>query len=204
MGLYIRTQDVVLRLEGKVAFSQNPSDANKMSYALLNRLIQEAEGQVEMDLSPRYVAPLQTDAGQPFSQLPLRPTQEYLKTICELKAVMRVLQTDFGRGSAVSGDAYYNSQKEQYEEMVKKLIEKDEFNAFKYPPLSGLQLNYQNTQGDDGFKGMVMNTSLHGNVGDYPAQQVQSPGENFWTITPQDLRSNDWCGSGENVPLGYG
>jgi len=72
MPLYITLEDVRLRLIGKVRFTTNPLDENKMSETLANRLIDEAEGQVELDLSPRYAAPFQTVSGTAFSNLPER------------------------------------------------------------------------------------------------------------------------------------
>jgi hypothetical protein len=180
MGLYIQAEAVTLRLIGKVQFTTDLNDENKMPMALLNRLINEAEAQVEFDLSPRYMAPLQTDGGQPFSLLPTRPTAEFLRTLCELKAVTRVLQTDFGRGSAVNGDEYYKSIESQYNKMTKQQLAKDPSGKFVYPPLPSLKLNYMNSAADDGFSGMVLTHSSDAGAADFAERHINNPSETFW------------------------
>lgn len=192
MGLYIRSMDVRVRLVGKVRFTESMDDeTDKMPLALLRRLILEAEGQVEYDLSERYATPLQTVDGQPFAHLPERPTKEYLRTLCELKAVERVLETDFGRG-AIKADDFYKNTKERYSDMLNKILDRrseDEGqNQFRKPPLPGLRLNYFNQAADDGWRGMVMNTSS-GN--DYASKQVNDPSKSWWNVTSEDLREND-------------
>jgi hypothetical protein len=54
---YITNQDVEIRLIGKVRFTDDLEDENRFPRKLLQRLIKEAEGAVERDLSPRYAAP---------------------------------------------------------------------------------------------------------------------------------------------------
>lgn len=180
MGLYIKDDDVRTRLTGKVRFTDDTNDENRFPNKLLKRLIEEAEADVEHDLSPRYASPFQTDAGLPFAKLPTRPTQEMIRSICEMKAVVRVLETDFGRGSAVNGEEYLKTQRARYEAMLARLMKKrkDTFNQWYYPPLPGLKLNYMNMTADDGFAGQVLVTT--DGFGDFPIKQVNSPGENFW------------------------
>jgi len=183
MGLYISLEDVRLRLIGKVRFTTDEENENKMPEALANRLIAEAEGQVELDLSPRYLAPFQTDAGDSFSQLPDRPTRNYLRTLCELMAVVRILETDFGSGTAVDGEKYAEKTRERYAAMIKELLLRktdggQEALGFAKPPLPGLKLNYMNELADDGFMGSVLITSR--GDGDYPAKQINDPSENYW------------------------
>lgn len=188
MPLYHRFEDVRVRLLGKVQFTEDDAEAeNKMHIALAKRLMNEAEGNVEFDLSPRYAAPLQTVDGESFSKLPLRPTQEVLRTLCELKSVIRILETDFGRGTAVEGDKYTHSLSRRYKAIVSRLVEHrdDTIVHFKYPPLLGLRLATFNTEADDGFQGRVMNTS--DGFGDFATSQINSPQENWWNIEPQDL-----------------
>lgn len=163
MGLYISSNDVKVRLDGKVRFEANPdTDSGAMSEALLNRLINEAEGDVELDLSERYHTPFKSISGGDFATLPDRPTKEYLRTMCELKAVIRVLETDFGSG-AVDAESYMKNLRSRYDKMYNKLIDRrgddEDQNQFRKPPLPGLMLNYHNDQADDGYRGMVCNTS---------------------------------------------
>jgi hypothetical protein len=184
VGLYTRQNRVVSLLEGKIRFTSDVSDENKFSFTLLKTLIDQAESDVELDLSPRYAAPFQTDQGQPFSQLPLRPTQNYIMTLCELMSCIRVLETDFGRAMLDGGDKYAKVQQDRYKAMLDRLTERrkvsgEETLQWKYPPLPGLMLSYMNDQGDDGFAGRVYVTS--DGRGDYPSSQINSPSENFWT-----------------------
>lgn len=193
MGLYVKDEDVRIRLIGKVRFTEDDNEENKMHILLLRRLINEAEGQVEHDLSPRYATPFQTDAAEPFKKLPLRPTQEILRTLCELQSVIRVLETDFGRGSAVNGDEYAGKLRERYKEILDKLLaRKDESKhegaqGWMYPPLLGLRLNYFNTEADDGYAGMVLSTSQ--GDGSYPQTRINDPSETWWNAKQDDIES---------------
>jgi hypothetical protein len=188
MPIYVRADDVKVRVNGKVRFTDNPeAEPNKMSTQLLNRLIEEAEGQVEQDLSPRYQAPFQTVKCEPFSKLPLRPTQNIIRTLCELKAVERVLETDFGSGTVVEAGKYINNIKERYKEIINdNILAKihDDGRQWKFPPLPQLMLNYFNTAADDGYIGTIYNTSQ--GDGDYPQKQINDPSESFWTGIKND------------------
>lgn len=183
MGKYIRDTDVQVRLKGKVRFTEDDTDENKMSIALLRRLINEAEGEVEHELSPRYMAPFQTDAGKEFANLPERPTKELLRTLCEIKATIRVLETDFGSGTVVDAEKYIKRIEDRYDKQLNKILKKkgekeSEKQGWFYPPLPGLMLNYMNEEADDGFAGMVLTTSS--GDGDFPRAQINNPSQNFW------------------------
>jgi hypothetical protein len=187
MGLYVKFEEVRLRLIGKVRFTDNENDENRMYIPLANRLINEAEGEVEMDLSPRYHAPFQTDDGKPFDQLPSRPTKELLKTICEAMSVIRILETDFGKGSVADADKYASALRKRYDVNIKKLLERKKSNTenldmsgWRYPPLPGLKLNYNNIMADDGFAGKPMITGGK-YAGEFAADQINNPATSFWT-----------------------
>lgn len=189
MPLYITLEDVRLRLIGKVRFTTNPLDENKMPETLANRLIDEAEGQVELDLSPRYASPFQTVAGTAFSNLPERPTRNYLRTMCELMACVRILETDFGSGTVVDAEKYSEQLSKRYNKMVGFLLERKthegtEALGFAKPPLTDLKLNYMNELADDGFMGQVLVTSS--GDGSYPHKQINDPSENFWNGSLDD------------------
>lgn len=190
MGLYISDEDVKVRLIGKVRFTDDMEEKGKMHILLLRRLISEAEGEVEYDLSPRYEAPFVTIDGGRFQSLPDRPTRNILRMLCELKACIRVIETDFGSGTAVSGDKYAEVLKKRYDSMLKQLIQRkggedDEQTGWKYPPLPGLKLAYFNMAADDGFAGMVLSTSS--GDGSYPHAQINDPSENWINGLPDDL-----------------
>jgi hypothetical protein len=195
MGLYIRNDDVILRLIGKVRFTRNVEDENRMPIPLLERLINEAEGQVEQDLSPRYATPFVTADGRPFAELPSRPTREVLRTLCELQGVIRVLETDFGRGTATNGDNYKKELKERYDATVAQLLAKkkdrgQDAAGWAYPPLVDLSLNWFNKLADDGFAGSVIVASGSASHG-YPNHQINNPAENFWNGYPPGWDHND-------------
>lgn len=184
MSLYVALADIKLRLIGKVRFTTDDTDENKMFEDLAERLIDEAEGQVEQDLSPRYLAPFVNVDDNSFSTLPDRPTKETIRTMCELQAVSRILETDFGSGSAVNGEKYRDAVDKRYKEILEKLLAKKKDGAvdalgWRYPPLPKLKLNYMNTEADDGFAGRVIVAS-GSRQGSYPSEQMNSPGETFW------------------------
>ncbi len=184
MGLYVGFEDVRLRLIGKVRFTEDETDENKMPVALANKLIAEAEGQVEQDLSPRYAAPFQTEEGTAFKNLPERPTKLILKTLCELKAVIRILETDFGMGTAIDGEKYIKKVADRYKAIIQdnilaKVKNSEDQKQWAFPPLPGLKKNWFNTEADDGYAGMVLVTSR--GDGAYPQTQINDPSETFWS-----------------------
>lgn len=190
MGKYIKFEDVRVRLVGKVRFTTDPENEDRMSETLANRLIAEAESHVELDLSPRYSAPFQTKDGSAFANLPENPTRNYIRTLCELMACVRILEEDFGSGTAVDGEKYAEKLRKRYGIMMEKLIERKkdggvEALGYKYPPLPELRLNYMNEVADDGFMGSVLVTSQ--GDGDYPRAQINDPSENFWNGIPDEL-----------------
>jgi hypothetical protein len=184
MGLYIKEEDVEIRLVGKVRFSDDDEDPKRMPRKLLKRLVNEAEGSVEHDLSPRYSAPF-VGTGGTFKALPERPTKEYIRTLCELKAVIRVLETDFGSGTVVDAEKYSKNISARYDSMVDKLLKVRVEGTFQwvYPPLPGLILNYMNEEQDDGFFGRVLVTTE--GDGGYPATRINDPSETFFNYDRQ-------------------
>ncbi len=204
MGRYINQEAVLVRLRGKVKTTDNPdAEPDRMPLLLLNRLINESEGQVEMDLSPRYLAPFQTSDGNSFSQLPERPTKEMLRTLCELLSVIRVLETDFGRGSSSDASKYADSCQKRYNVIIygdseKKIpgllsLRDETYNTFRLPPLPGLRSNYQAAAMDTGFAGYIARSDDFSG-GAYPAMQINDPSETFWNGVidhdPQDFTGN--------------
>jgi hypothetical protein len=192
MGLYISIQEVKVRLIGKVSFDDSGSDDNTLPTQLAQTLINQAEGDVELDLSQRYQAPFQTDSGQPFNQLPLRPTRLVIKTMCLNKACLYILDTDFGRGSAVSGEEYVKGLSKQYDRLLERCtsIFEDDFRQWKYPPLPSLMLTPSNAASDDGFAGQIYVTGSR--EGAYAGNNVNDPGHNFWN--PGDDECESWLG----------
>lgn len=189
MGRYINSEAVIVRLRGKVKVTSTPeTEPDRLPLLLLNRLINEAEGSVEQDLSQRYAGPFVTVDNGPFANLPERPTREILRTLCELLATIRVLETDFGRGSGLDGMKYADACQKRYDIMVwgdeKKpgllSLKKNSYNTFISPPLPGLQLNWQLAQVDTGFHGFFGKTGSEHNAASYAEEQINDPSENYW------------------------
>lgn len=190
MGLlYINFKDVQARLVGKVRFQDptQPLDENRMQLALANRLIEEAEGQVEQDLSPRYQAPFVSESKNTYLGLPDRPTKNIIRTLCELQACIRILETDFGAGTAVDAKKYIDNLEKRYRKIIDDNIlakfspEYAATRQWKFPPLPDLQRQPFNSQADDGYAGMVTVTDR--GEGAYPVQQMDDPSENWFNAT---------------------
>lgn len=185
MPKYIKFDDVRVRVVGKVRFQDPnaPLDENRMSVTLANRLIDEAEGQVEMDLSPRYFAPFQASDGK-YASLPDAPTKNVIRTLCELQAVMRILETDFGSGTAIDAQKYIGQIEKRYKKMIDENIlakfsdDYKDSKQWKFPPLPGLKKPNHNSEADDGFAGMVTVTS--NGQGAYASEQIDDPSESFF------------------------
>jgi hypothetical protein len=182
MGLYANEENVKTYLLGKVRFTEDDDDENRMHVKFLRLLINEAESELEMDLSPRFSTPLVTEADQPFAKLPDRPTKQIIKKLAELKSVCYVLDSDFGRGSVENADKFKKSYEDRYKATLDKLMEKRaEGQGWKYPPLPGLKLNWFNKEADDGYGGSVLTTSQ--GDGGFPATRINDPSENYWNGT---------------------
>lgn len=164
-----------------------------MQVVLAKRLIDEAESQVEMDLSVRYFNPFKGICDEAFSTL--KSNAEYIgtwnivKTLCELQSVIRILETDFGSGTTVDASKYIKNLEARYKDIVENRVLRKRHSAedqqqWFHPPLKGLKLALHNKYGDDGFVGTVLDSSK-GNGG-YPAAQINDPSENFWNVGLDD------------------
>ena len=195
MGQYCTPAAVQSRLQSKVKFAlAGDTDPNKMSTQLLNQLISEAESQLEIDLIDRYEVPFKNMSGGEFSTLPTN-TLITIQNLAELVSVIRVLETDFGRGTSVNGDKYTQALQKRYDAVVEKLIKKKgETREWMVRPLDGLMVAYNNT-GDNGFRGRVHNTSTVSHQADYATKQINSPGEDLFFTTLDALDHPDTNGS---------
>jgi hypothetical protein len=191
MGRYVSFEEIRIRTLGKVKYTDRESDENKMHVDLANALISEGEVQVELDLSPRYESPFQGIQGEAFSTL-AHGTKMLLKTLCELQAVMKILDTDFGRGTVNGAEKYYESLQKRYDRMVKQIMEyRDGYGSgWKYPPLPGLKLMWANAQADSGFVGEVLVISPSGESDSFPARRINDPSKTF--IYGETLAGDEW------------
>ena len=80
----------------------------------------------------------------------------------------------------MDGQKYIDIIEKRYNTIKDNLLKvhPGDFKHWYYPPLAGLQLNYQNTMADDGFAGKVLVTSEHD--GSFPADRINDPGENYF------------------------
>jgi hypothetical protein len=183
MARYANLNEVRSWLRGKVRIDETDTDDNKMGISLFKKIVDQAEEELHIDLSPRYAFPFATDAGGEFKTLP-EATQRALRVVAELVAAVNVLETDFGEGSVADASKYAGSLRKRYDKLVGKLLQVREVNGEKtqqwaHPPLPGLMLAAHNEMGDDGFMGSVISTSR--GDGDYPAKQINDPSESFFT-----------------------
>lgn len=177
---YITLDDVETRLLGKVRFTDDTTDENKFPRKLLRRLVREAEGQVERDMSERYDAPFRGINDEAFDTLP-STTQETLRTMCELMAVVRVLGNDFGRGTVNDAGEFKKSQEALYRELRDRELAKragadGSQAAWQKPALTGLRTSDVNAQ-DDALGSAILVTTR--GDGDFPGKQITDPSENF-------------------------
>jgi hypothetical protein len=184
MGQYCSVKNVQERLQGKVKFNEpGGTDPNKMTLDLLNQLISEGESQLEIDLMDRYDLPFKRWDDAPFSQL-FPSTLFMIKNLAEMISVIRVLETDFGRGTSVNADKYTEKLQKRYDGVIDMLMEKQEetkntSRQWKRRPLDGLKVAYNN-QGDNGFRGRAFNTSKRHDSADYAQHQQNHPDLNIW------------------------
>jgi hypothetical protein len=186
MPKYTTFEAVRVRLLGKVRFTEDENDENKFQKQLAVVLIDEAEGQVEQDLSPRFHAPFMHKTIGTFDALPQDPTKTIIQTLAKLQACIRVLETDFGSGSAVEAEKYISSLRRRYKEIVEGRILAKYDNDYKssrqwkFPPLPELKKAYFNQEADDGWAGIGPLVTSESD-GDFPAGQINDPAESWFT-----------------------
>lgn len=193
MGRYITEDDVKELTLGKVQFTEDAAEKNKMQITRLKTLISEAEAEVDLDLSLRYQTPITGPNDEKFSDLAKSTVtagaSQLIKTLCRLQSVMKILDTDYGRGSVVDASKYYETLKKRYDSimfdrLVKKRKDVEDSDQWMYPPLP-LKMAWFNTAADDGFRGTVLSFS-HSGDGAYPAEQINDPSESFFNIWGQE------------------
>lgn len=204
MGRYISNNDVKIRLLGKVTFTSDNSDENNFQETLLTEFVAQAEAQVEIDLSPRYQAPFQAVNGAIWNQKNI-PFGEYntIRNLCQLQAVIRVLEVDFGRGTVVGADKYVEKIEKRYQSIVsdkllaKKKLGTMETQQWSFPPLQ-LMLNYMNRKADNGYMGQILNTTQV--VPQYPQFQLNDPQESYWNGIFDDPNISPTGNQGGGLP----
>lgn len=186
--IYTTLEGVKVLLSTKVQFQQDPNCVveGEVSNLLLETLIVRAETRVEMDLRTRYAIPFQSCRTKRFCDLPLH-TKRAIVTAVDLRAVMEVLGTDFGRGTHVSGENYYKSSKTEYDGYIDDLLGRNPEGAnskhdrYRFaPPLEDLLLAKTNKEADDGYKGMIINTDAGCRGAEtYAVEQINNPAATY-------------------------
>jgi hypothetical protein len=204
MGRYISNNDVKARLIGKVKFTTKVEDQNNFSDQLLTEYVAQAEAQVEIDLSPRYAAPFQTPAKLPWTQKNINFSEyNIIRNLCQLQAVIRVLETDFGSGGVVGADKYVEKIEARYKSIIedkllaKKKLGSMETQQWSYPPLMLLK-SYMNRAADDGYMGQILNTTQ--TQPQYPQFQLNDPSETYWNGIFDDPNYSPTGNSGGGLP----
>jgi hypothetical protein len=204
MAKYVSVPKLQDRLKNKISFGTVASTtADQMPPSLFNDLINEAEADMEVDLMIRYDTPFHAvddihGNPQPYSALPAE-TQFMLRTLAELLAAIRVLETDFGRGTSANGEKYTEKLQKRYDSMIAKLVEfqKNSYSTWLKPPLRGLALAYCNG-GDSGFRGRVHNTTVvRTESGEWATNQINAPGESLFNGQLDRPERPDDAGDGE-------
>lgn len=193
LPIYTTPASVRVRLANKVQFQQNAEEVadGEIPEALFLQLICDAEAHVEMELCGRYALPFQSKTFGNFEQLPDH-TKRALRTAIDLKAVMLVLMTDFGRSGHLDASKYYDSQEKIYEKHVALLMghsqeQSDDKQAVtrwrKLPPLLDLALAPGNEKADDGYRGTIINTDQSTfDSATYAANQINNPSAAFVAV----------------------
>lgn len=186
--IYTTTDSVKVRLANKVQFQSGDQPvAGELPDQLLAQLIADAETSVEQDLRGRYAIPFQSKTTGTWAALPDH-SRRAIRRACDLMAVIEVMRTDFGRGTAVEGEFYLKTDLDAYSSFIKKLLGQDQegkssqhSGRFRFtPPLDELLLAKSNREADDGYKGMIINTddSCNG-AEDYAKRQINNPSQSY-------------------------
>lgn len=198
--IYTTVDSVKVRLAGKVQFQEDPEDlANgELPNALLIQLIVDSETEIEQDLRSRYAIPFRSIRSGFFKDLPDH-TKRAIRMAVDMKSVMNIIDTDFGRGTHINADGYKKNLVKHYEILIARLLGKDMQGEAQYvgtskierfkksPPLEDLLLAPTN-KADDGYSGMIINTdkSTHDAV-TYAEEQLNNPAISYLNAIPQDL-----------------
>lgn len=185
--LYTTVDSVKVRLMGKVQFeSPDQLQQGELPNVLLCQLICDAETEVEQDLRTRYAIPFRSIKVGTFLGLPDH-SKRAIRIVVDFKAVLKILETDFGRGSHINAEDYEKDMKDRYEDQIMKLLgrdqigDKSEVKRFKVsPPLEDMLLAISNRAADDGYRGMIINTDAsQRDSSSYAAESVNNPSKSY-------------------------
>lgn len=186
--LYTTYANVKVLLANKVQFQTSPTELldGELPEALLGALISRAETRVEQDLCSRYAIPFTSIKYKEYKFLPDH-TKRGIQTAVDLRSVMEVLMTDFGRGTHVNGETYFKNSLKEYDGYIDILLGRNreaanpKHDRFRFtPPLLDLKLAFSNSKADDGFKGMLINTDSNRFGAEiYAEEQINNPAATY-------------------------
>lgn len=185
--IYTTLDSVKIRLSGKVQFeSSSGLRDGELPNALLTQLICDAETDVEQELRSRYAVPFRSASQGTYNTLPDH-SKRALRIVVDYKAVMKVLATDFGRGSHINGDNYFTATEKEYEKAIMRLLGRDmigtneKIDRYKVsPPLEDVMLAKSNAAADDGYRGMIINTDADENdSASYARKSINNPSKSY-------------------------
>lgn len=180
--LYTTAESVKLRLVNKVQFQSGTTPIDgELPNDLLCQIIQDAETDVEMELRSRYAVPFRSIARGTFEALPDH-TKRVIRKAVDYRAVVLILGTDFGRGTAIAGEPYYKAMMDFFTDAIQKAMgrdvigKNDKIDRHKVsPPLDDLMLAKTNKKADDGYRGTVINTDARESAVEYAENQLDDP-----------------------------
>lgn len=189
--VYTTYDNVKIRLTNKVQFQSSPEELleGQLPDAFLGQLISDSEAEVEQDLRKRYEIPFQSRRTGRWEDLPDH-SRRAIRTAVDMKCVMNILITDFGRGGHVDAEGYMKDLKEKYEDYIAKLLGLDAEGKEKKkyrnsPPLLDVKLARGNAAADDGFQGMIINTDGgHRDAVSYAEEQINNPAATYISRRP--------------------
>jgi len=194
--LYTTYNSVKIRLVNKVQFQKdsNVIEQGELPNDLLGQLIVDAETEVEQDLRSRYSIPFQSKKYGDYNRLPDH-TKRAIRVVVDLKAVIKILETDFGRGTHINAEDYMETSKKHYEENIMRLLgrdqigQNDKIDRFKVsPPLDDLLLALSNREADDGYRGTIINTDTSvRDPSSYAGNEINDPSKSY-------IRKRGWGG----------
>lgn len=186
--IYTTLASVKVRLVNKVQFQVDPDNLleGELPNALLLQLITDAETTVELDLRSRYAVPFRSKKYGNFDKLPDH-TRRAIRMVVDMQSVIKILDTDFGRGTHINAAAYKENTEKAYKAEVERILGRDPEAAsdkrdrFRFsPPLDDLVLAPTNREADDGYKGMIINTDgSRRDSATYAEEQVNNPAASY-------------------------
>jgi hypothetical protein len=186
--IYTTVDNVKVRLANKVQFQADPSTVadGELPDVLLAQLIVDAETTVEQKLRGRYKIPFQSIRTHDWAGLPDH-SRRAIRRAVDMACLMEVLRTDFGRGTHINGEDYYETTEKNFDKYIDELMGRDseaagkQHDRFRFtPPLEDMMLARSNSKADDGFKGAIINTDMdtHDAV-TYAEEQINNPAASY-------------------------